>query len=129
MAARDRIRRWQASLRTFYLLELPLVQFLVFSSQSERSEPFERVEDAFRRESALTLLRMASNLEIQLNEKRHDTNRGPALVFVLERLQKECNADQFSERERVLLGISQTIASLLDRFQDQVVAESIYATN
>jgi multidrug resistance protein MdtO len=29
MAARDRIRRWQASLRIFYLLELPLLQLRV----------------------------------------------------------------------------------------------------
>ena len=30
MAARDRVRRWQASLRSFYLLEAPLLQFRLF---------------------------------------------------------------------------------------------------
>ena len=32
MAARDRIRRWQAYLRSFYLLEAPLLQFRLFGT-------------------------------------------------------------------------------------------------
>ena len=129
MAARDRIRRWQASLRTFYLLEIPLVQFLVFNRGNEKSETFTNIEDAFRSASAQTLLHMATNIEIQLNERRHDTQRDPALALVLEGLQKECKEEQLSERERALLALSQTVALLLDRFQNEVVAESIYSTN
>ena len=37
MAARDRIRLWQASLRSFYLLEAPLLQFRLFGIATSES--------------------------------------------------------------------------------------------
>lgn len=125
MAARDRIRRWQASLRTFYLLEVPLVQFRMLGTEREKSSDFARLEDAFRKAVAQTLLHMATNLELQLKERRHNNERDPALTSLLNQLQAECQ-EQFSERERALLSLSHTVASLVDRFQSEVVAEPLY---
>lgn len=125
MAARDRIRRWQASLRSFYLLEVPLVQFRMLGTDREKSSDFARIEDTFREATAQTLLNMASNLEIQLKERRHTNEHDSALTSLLNQLQAECQ-EQFSERERALLSLSRTVASLVDRFQSEVVAEPLY---
>jgi multidrug resistance protein MdtO len=128
MAARDRIRRWQASLRTFYLLEVPLLQFRVLSTEREKSSDFAHVEDAFRKAIVQTMLHIANNLEGQLNGGRPTSDRDPALRTELDRLEKECE-DRFSDRERALLGLAHTVAQLLDRFQDQVIEEPLFATN
>jgi multidrug resistance protein MdtO len=128
LAARDRIRRWQASLRTFYLLETPLLQFRVFGSEDEKSEAFVSVQSGFRRAIGETLRCAAANIEAQLDEKRHDTDRNSSVTLVLDRLQ-QANNDGFSPRERALLDLSHNVASLLDRIQDEVVAEPLYATS
>lgn len=127
MAARDRIRRWQASLRTFYLLETPLLQFRVFGLDNEKSKAFVHVQAAFRKAGADTLANMAANIEAQLNEKHHSTDRYPSVALVLDRL-REASNDSFSPREQALLDLSRNVASLLDRMQDEVAAEPLYAT-
>jgi len=47
MAARDRVRRWQASLRSFYLLEAPLLQFRLLGNAASKSPSFTAFEDDF----------------------------------------------------------------------------------
>jgi len=128
MAARDRIRRWQTSLRTFYLLEAPLLQFRLFRAGRERSEAFTRIENVFPDACARLLLQMADNIENQLQTKQHDTDTPPSLLQLLESL-KTTGDGQFSERENALLAMSRTIALLLDRFQSEVGSQSIYATD
>ena len=128
MAARDRIRRWQASLRTFYLLEVPLLQFLVFASEDERSSSFAEIQDKFRSAGAQSLRHMAACLERQLNGQGHGAERDPSLKALLKQLQDE-HPVEFSAREKALLGMLQSIASLLDRMQDEVATEPLYATN
>jgi multidrug resistance protein MdtO len=126
MAARDRIRRWQASLRTFYLMEAPLLQFRVFSTGAERSGSFARIEESFRSACAQGLRGMAANLESQGNQQGRSSERGPRLKALLQRLCNDRNTD-LSEREKALLAMSQTIASLLDRMLDEAASEALYA--
>lgn len=128
MAARDRIRRWQASLRTFYLLEIPLLQFRVFGTEKEKSDSYAHIEKAFRVACAQSLTHIAANIETQLDKQGHGTVRDPSLSQLLQSLQ-DAHPDRLSDRERALLGMSQSIASLLDRFVDDVAAERLYATN
>ncbi len=128
MAARDNIRRWQASLRTFYLLEAPLLQFRLFGAGHDKSQVFTRIEDEFRAASARSLVHIAGNLEKQLETKEHDTDCPPSLVQVLENL-KDASGAGFSERENALLAMSHTIAVLLDRFQNEVASKPLYATD
>jgi multidrug resistance protein MdtO len=127
MAARDRIRRWQAALRTFYLVETPLLQFRLFADVSRKSKSFTSFEDEFRAESSRAFLRMADNLERQLNGKDRDSSAAPSLTELLDSVPENVR-ESFTERERALLRISRTVAQLLDHMQGEVVAESLYAT-
>lgn len=127
LAARDRIRKWQASLRTFYLLEVPLLQFRVFRPASEKSKSYSHIEHAFRASAAELLRHAASCIEDQLNGKPHSHEPVPSLKRLLQNLQHEY-PDPLSERESALLEMLQTLATLLDRLQDEVGAEQLYAT-
>ncbi len=128
MAARDRIRRWQASLRTFYLLEAPLLQFRIFADPSQKSRPFTRIEEVYHRECAQSLQQMAEYLESQLNQSPCESCTHPSLLRLLEGLQAEAQTT-FSEREQALLRMSRTIGSLLDRMQNEVSSEPLYAAD
>jgi multidrug resistance protein MdtO len=129
MAARDRIRRWQASLRTFYLVETPLIQFRIFGEEGMKSRPLARIDNEVRDGCVESFNYMAQDLENQLNGKPRDT-RIPrrSLLAVLEPwLHGE--GPSFSEREEALMRMLHTIASLVDRMQDEVASQSLYATD
>ena len=125
MAARDRIRRWQSSIRTFYLLEAPLVQFRVFGEIGEKSAAFRQMDEVFREECARTLQHMAECLENQLNKKPLESPTSQSLLELLESSAAE--QATYSEREHALFGLLRTIASLVDRMQDEVASEPLYA--
>jgi multidrug resistance protein MdtO len=127
MAARDRIRHWQASIRTFYLLEAPLIQFRVFGNIEQKSKAFGDMDDIFRVECAHTLEHMAECLENQLDKKPYESSVRKSLLKFLESISTAEQAT-YSEREQALLGMLRTIASLVDRMQDEVAAEPLYAT-
>jgi multidrug resistance protein MdtO len=127
MAARDRIRRWQASLRTFYLLEAPLIQFRVFGDFNQKLRPFARMENLFRMQCSLSFQHIAESLENQLQQKPYDKNALSSLVTFLETYQSD-ELTRFSEKEEALLRMVRTIASLVDRMQNEVAAEPLYAT-
>lgn len=126
MAARDRIRRWQTSLRTFYLLEAPLLQFRVFGDIREKSKRFVQIEEVFREECARSFQRMAASLENQLKKRSYDSSTPPSILTRLEILQAS-EQTVFSEREVALMRMSTTIASLVDRMQSEVALEPLYA--
>lgn len=127
MAARDRIRRWQASLRSFYLLQAPLLQFRVFSDPSMRSKSFTAFEDSFRKECALSFRNMADSLENQLNKKPFEHCRVQSLAGLLYSGDNDFEVS-LSEREQALLRISRNIAQLVDRLQSEVSSEPLYTT-
>jgi multidrug resistance protein MdtO len=127
MAARDRIRRWQASLRTFYLLEAPLIQFRVFGDVSLKSRPFAQMHDIFREQCSRSFEYMAESLENQLSKRPHDGSAPRSLMTPLEAAAADEHAT-FSEREEALLRMLRTIASLVDRMQSEVASEPLYGT-
>jgi multidrug resistance protein MdtO len=127
MAARDRIRRWQASLRTFYLLEAPLIQFRVFGDVSLKSRPFAKMHDAFREQCSRSFEDMAESLENQLKKRPHDGNAPRSLTAPLDAAQADEHTT-FSEREEALVRMLRTIASLVDRMQSEVASEPLYGT-
>jgi multidrug resistance protein MdtO len=127
MAARDRIRRWQASLRTFYLLEAPLIQFRVFGDVSLKSRPFAKMHNAFREQCSRSFEDMAESLENQLKKRPHDANAPRSLTAPLDAAQAD-EQTTFSEREEALLRMLRTIASLVDRMQNEVASEPLYGT-
>jgi multidrug resistance protein MdtO len=125
MAARDRIRRWQASLRSFYLLEAPLLQFRVFRSVSSKSQTFTRFEDDFRFECSRIFLEIAESLEHQNATRTHRATQTASLVQRVDAIPGGDAAD-FSERERALMPMIRSIAQLVDRLQRAVASEGLY---
>lgn len=125
MAARDRIRRWQASVRSFYLLEAPLLQFRVFADVSAKSDAFTAFEDDFRYECARVFRNIADNFESQQAKHIRPAQTPSSLVRRLNsnsaKVDREC-----SERERALMRLILTIAPLVDRLQFEVASEGLY---
>jgi multidrug resistance protein MdtO len=125
MAARDRIRRWLASLRSFYLLEAPLLQFRTFAKADSKSPSFTAFEDDFRFECARVFLHIADSLENQVATRSYRAEAVASLVQRIDSSPARVEAE-ISERERVLLHLIRTIARLVDRLQLEVAAEGLY---
>jgi multidrug resistance protein MdtO len=125
MAARDRIRRWQTSLRSFYLLEYPLLQFRVFAKADSKSRFFTAFEDDFRLECSRIFLHMAESIENQLTTQTHLADSIASLLNRIDSSPARIEAE-FSERERALLRLTRTIAQLVDRLQVEVASEGLY---
>jgi multidrug resistance protein MdtO len=125
MAARDRIRRWQASLRSFYLLEAPLLQFRLFGIAASKSSSFTAFEDDFRFECSRIFLQIAESLESQSARRIHVANLTASLVHRVDTIPRENDAE-FSERERALARLVRFIAQLVDHLQLEVASEGLY---
>lgn len=127
MAARDRIRRWQTAMRTFYLLHAPLLQFRVYATDRQRASRFAVIDNNFREECARTFRYIADCLESQLEQQGYAGVFPCSLRSLLSASLPEESAE-FSEREIALLRMLQTMASIVDRMQQEVAAEALYAT-
>jgi multidrug resistance protein MdtO len=135
MAARDRIRRWQASERTFYLLQAPLLQFRVFANADERDRPFYRLEDRFREVCGENFRWIAASLEGQLKGKPASEAGTPpvaeiregSLVAYLDNLKTEYDCE-FTEHEQALYRMTRTLAGVVERMTREAAAEPIFAT-
>jgi multidrug resistance protein MdtO len=122
MAARDRIRRWQTSLRSFYLLEAPLLQFRIFGAKSEFFTAF---EDDFRVECSRIFLEIAASLENQLAKRPQAPAQIASLVQLVDAAPAGIEA-RISEREQALLRLTRNLAQLIDRMQAETASEGLY---
>jgi multidrug resistance protein MdtO len=68
---------------------------------------------------------MAESLENQMNQKPLESSISPSLLKMLESSAAE--QATYSEREHALFGLLRTIALLVDRMQDEVASEPLYA--
>jgi multidrug resistance protein MdtO len=125
MAARDRIRRWQASLRSFYLLEAPLLQFRLFATSVSKSSSFTAFEDDFRFECSRIFLQIAESLQSQSANRIHTARLTASLADRVETIPLGTDAE-FSDRERALARMVRFIAQLVDRLQFEVATEGLY---
>jgi len=125
MAARDRIRRWQASLRSFYLLEVPLVRFRIFGGTDPRSQPFRAFENDLRFECVRIFRQMADSLESQLATRAHRVSTPASFVDRID-FTSAGIAGEISESERSLIRCARTIAQLVDHLQSEVASEGLY---
>jgi multidrug resistance protein MdtO len=125
MAARDRIRRWQASLRSFYLLDAPLLQFRLFGVADSKSPSFTAFEDDFRFECSRIFLQIAESLESQSANRVHMASPTASLVHRTDTIPLGAEAE-FSERERALARLIRFVAQLVDRLQLEVASEGLY---
>lgn len=125
MAARDRIRRWQTSLRSFYLLEAPLLQFRIFTDENSKSKAFTAFEDDFRFECNRIFLHIAESIERQSANHTHQVETTASLTQRIE-MSSAGLETQCSERELALMRLTRTIAPLVDRLQAEVAFEGLY---
>jgi multidrug resistance protein MdtO len=125
LAARDRIRHWQAFVRSFYLLEAPLLQFRIFASDDSRSRSFAAFENDFRLECSRIFLHIAESLEKQSATHTYHGDSVASLLNRIDSSETEIEAE-FSERERALLRLVRTIAEVVDRLQTEVASEGLY---
>jgi len=128
MAARDRIRRWQAGLRTFYLLEAPLIQFRIFGDPRQRERPFALLQDQFRERCATAMDEMARSLEDQLHNRPDKRTSYAKVAELLEDAEANRRAE-FSDTETRFLAMSDTLALIVDRLQLEVATEPLYSTS
>jgi multidrug resistance protein MdtO len=121
MAARERIRRWQAMLRTFYLLQLAVPQVRVYGSQEILSAPEQNEQNAlFRIDQSCSgvLMQMAKYLEVQHDEEP----RQPAFsidhpLFLPEAAEAKAGS---------LLSIGREMAKILDRIRGEMLAVPLF---
>jgi multidrug resistance protein MdtO len=125
MAARDRIRRWQASLRSFYLLEAPLIQFRISGDFASKSSSFTAFEDDFRFECSRIFIQIAESLESQTTSRIQMAHLTGSLLDRVDTVSLG-NDVEFSERERALARLVRFIAQLVDRLQREVASEGLY---
>jgi multidrug resistance protein MdtO len=126
MAARDRIRRWQTALRTFYLLETPLIQFRIFGDPHQRERPFAHLQDQFRERCASAMDQMATSLENQLHDQPYKEGTYTSVADLLKEAESTKRAE-LSDGEIRFLGMSDTLAVILDRLQLEVATEPLYS--
>lgn len=125
MAARDRIRRWQASLRSFYLLQAPLLQFRLFARSESKSRSFTAFEDDFRIECRRIFLGIAESLEKQIATRTSHAFPVTSLVERIDSSPARVEAE-FSEREQALARLVRTISQLVDRLQGEAATVGLY---
>jgi multidrug resistance protein MdtO len=128
MAARDRIRRWQASLRTFYLMEIPLLQFRLFSDPKQISEAFRNIEKQFLGDCSSALNRIADSIETQFE---HKVYHHPAHAS-LQNLLAACEGKEhtpISPQEEGLLRLNRTVSGIIDKLEEEAVSVPLFAEN
>ena len=127
IAAKEKIQRWQAVLRAFYLMEMPLLQFYHFDVRTEVSDSVRQLESRFQQSCAAVLNSIADCLEKQLGGDECDLQLHSDLQGLLRTATAEGKAI-FSSREETMLTLSHNIASLLDQLEADVHAAPLFTT-
>jgi multidrug resistance protein MdtO len=124
MAARDRIRRWQAMLRSFYLLELALLQYTAFAIAETLTSDILRDLEEFDRLCSQRLAMMAESLRTQ-----SDASPDAPLLP-----QPECPAwpgwlqhGSQEEAQHGILSLATELARILDRLWQDMSSAPLYA--
>lgn len=124
MAARDRIRRWQAILRSFYLLELALVQYTAFTIANTLSDKTLRDLEEFDQTCTRRLDLMAAHLKNQQEEMASiavmDAPSHPPWPGWIE-------SESSEEGQRAILPVVSELARILDRLWEEMTAAPLYA--
>ncbi len=120
MAARDRVRRWQAMLRTAYLLQLALLQYRAFGSTEKLSDEAETMLQDFDQSCKRTLNDMATYLEAQ---RTKDTSAPPSIESAA--LPSSLAANTPGN----LLSLAHELLKILVRLREQMLAAPLFATD
>jgi multidrug resistance protein MdtO len=126
MAARDRIRRWQSWLRSFYLMEIPLLQFRLLGDPSRISQAFRHIEVQFIEDCSRSFHRIADSLENQLDNKEFQLAAHDSLQ---KRLATAVSHEEtpVSPQEEGLLRITRMLSGLVDKLEGEATSAPIFS--
>jgi len=125
MAARDRLRNWQAQLRTAYVLQLALLQYRVFGATERLSAQAEALLQEFDQSCAQTLNDMAAYLEAQR------TKSASASVSIQAPVLPSALAADVATSPLLpgnLLSLANELMKILQRLREQMLAAPLFAT-
>jgi len=129
MAARDRMRHWQAVLRTAYLLQLALLQYRAFGSTEKLSESTEKMLQQFDQSCARTLNDMAAYLEVQ---RTWETSTPRSLAQNIESPafppELAAAATDSTLLPGSLFSLAHELLKILERLREQMLAAPLFAT-
>ena len=128
MIVGEKIKRWQAVLRTFYLMETSLLQFYHFSERTEVSNSVHQIESHFQQTCGAVLTSIADCLEKQWAHGKCESQLRPELEKLLSFAIAEGNPI-FSSHEQTLLALSRNIASLLDQLEEDVYSVPLFTAS
>jgi multidrug resistance protein MdtO len=128
MAGRDRIRRWQAALRTFYLMEVPLLQFRLMGDASRISVSFRNIEQLFLAECSNSLNHIAESLESQLKNQAYQHPPHESLQKILASAESQ-ETTPVSPQEEGLLRLTRIISALVDKLEDEATSVPVFAAD
>ncbi|HEX3436901.1 MAG TPA: FUSC family protein [Pseudacidobacterium sp.] len=123
MAARDRIRRWQAMLRTFYLLDLALVQYRAFGAIENLPEEMKTSLDFFEKSCARTLVEMAGYLETEREEGPEIHPKTISEATISAGLEKAVSGPQ----QENISSIVRELSGILGRMRSEILAAPLFA--
>jgi multidrug resistance protein MdtO len=128
MAARDRMRHWQAVLRTAYLLPLAILQYRVFGSTEKLSETSEKMLQEFDQSCARTLNDMAAYLEAQ---RTWETSSPRSLAQSIESPafppELAAAATDSTLLPGSLFSLAHELLKILERLREQMLAAPLFA--
>ncbi len=124
MAARDRIRRWQAMLRSFYLLELALLQYTAFAIAETLTADTLRDLDEFDRLCSRRLALMAEYLQKQTEDDADVPMLPPPPCPDWPGWLQHSNPE---EVQRGILSLAGELARILDRLWSDMSSAPLYA--
>jgi multidrug resistance protein MdtO len=121
MAARERLRRWEALLQTFYQMELALLQARVYGSEDLMSDPDRSLLRDIERSCASVLLEMAKYLEAQSDES--------AAVPAISIERPMVLPEQAQGASGSFLSMGQELIKILARMREEMLAKPLFAVD
>jgi multidrug resistance protein MdtO len=125
MAARERIRPWQAMLRTVYLLQLALLHYRVFGSMEKLSDEEETFLRDFDQSCARTLNDMATYLEAQ---RTNDTSAPLSIEPPALPSRPAAGTADAPLLPGNLLSLAQELLKIHERLRGEMLAARLFAT-
>jgi multidrug resistance protein MdtO len=127
LSARERIRRWLSTLRTVYVLELPLLQLRLNCASDRTPTRFQEVNGRLYEAISTSLNHIADSLECQLDGTKYEPRRQERLRDIL--LQPELHeflvASMRVDAEVPSLPL---LAKLVDELESDVLKEPVFAS-
>jgi len=127
LAARDRIRRWLSTLRTVYVLELPLFQLRPNGAQNPIPTALQEVDGRFYEAISASLNNIADCLECQLDRTKYELSPQGRLFDILDQREQH-EFSIASNRVDGILPSLQLLAELVGQLESDVLKEPVFAS-